>query len=136
MSLDYVYKAKVVSVYDADTITLDIEKTIDIGFNTELTWKWKNRKCRLFGIDAPEMRGEERLKGILARDALRALILGKYITIKTYKDKSGKYGRILVDSYTALADTLVEVYSYDDLNNKININEWLVENHYAVSREY
>ena len=83
----YEYKALVVKVYDADTITVDI----DLGFNTIL----KNQKIRLLGINAPEVRGEERELGINARDKLRTKILSKNVVIRTKKDKKGKYGRWL-----------------------------------------
>ena len=108
----YQYQAQVVSIYDGDTITLDI----DLGCSIRL----KGEKCRLFGINTPEVRGPEKPEGLVARDALRAKILGKEITIKTYKDKTGKYGRLLV-----------EVFSED-----ININEWLVAEGLGVVASY
>ena len=45
----YEYRAKVRGVYDADTITVDI----DLGFGIIYT----GQKLRLLGIDAPEVRG-------------------------------------------------------------------------------
>ena len=48
----YEYRAKVVSVYDADTFRVDI----DLGFGI---WM-KNQSVRWLKIDAWEMRGEER----------------------------------------------------------------------------
>ena len=48
----YEYKAYVEKVYDADTITV----TLDLGFNTCLN----KQKIRLSGIDAPEVRGDEK----------------------------------------------------------------------------
>ena len=81
------YRAIVTGVYDGDSITIDI----DLGFNN---WK-KNQKVRLFGINTPEIRGEERPDGLVSRDRLRELILDKEIIITSYKDKSGKYGRWL-----------------------------------------
>ena len=83
----YHYKAHVVYVYDGDSVTVDI----DLGFNT---WM-RNQKIRFYGIDTPELRGEERQDGLIARDRLRDLIDDKEIIIKSYKDKSGKYGRWL-----------------------------------------
>lgn len=51
----YHYKAKVVSVYDGDTFTVDI----DLGLHT-----WINgEKIRLNRINAPELRGNEKDKG-------------------------------------------------------------------------
>jgi len=88
---DYIYNAHVVAVYDGDTITVDI----DLGFNIIM----KNQKIRLSGIDTPELRKEEREAGLISRDWLREKILDKKIVIKTYKDKTEKYGRWLADIY-------------------------------------
>ena len=108
------YRAFVTGVYDGDSITIDI----DLGFNN---WM-KNQKVRLFGINTPEIRGEERPDGLVARDRLRELILDKEIVITSYKDKSGKYGRWLATVFLKqdgmfenintllLAEGLAEVY--------------------------
>jgi len=108
------YRAIVTGVYDGDSITIDI----DLGFNN---WK-KNQKVRLLGINTPEIRGEERPDGLVARDRLRELILDKEIIITSYKDKSGKYGRWLATVFLKqdgmfenintllLAEGLAEVY--------------------------
>ncbi|MEL6751407.1 MAG: thermonuclease family protein [Pseudomonadota bacterium] len=103
----YAYSAQVTEVYDGDTITADI----DLGFNI---WR-RGEKLRLHGIDAPEMRGEEKLMGKRARDALRRRILYRDVIVCTYKDKTGKYGRYLADIY---------------LNGE-NMNDWLVEEGFA-----
>tara|TARA_Y100001938_G_scaffold91444_1_gene125447 strand:+ start:1461 stop:1787 length:327 start_codon:yes stop_codon:yes gene_type:complete len=81
------YRALVQKVYDADTITVDI----DLGFDIIL----KKQKIRLVGINAPEVRGEERQHGLISRDALRSKIANKWVIIQTEKDKKGKYGRWL-----------------------------------------
>lgn len=83
------YRAIVSKVYDGDTITTDI----DLGLNL-----WARKvKLRLYGIDTPEVRGPEREDGLVARDWLREQILDKEVVIKTYKDKKGKYGRLLAE---------------------------------------
>ena len=84
----YQYRAIITDVYDGDTVTADI----DLGFDI---WR-RNERLRLYGIDAPEVRGEEREAGLVARDALRKQIIGKEVTICTIKDRTGKYGRYLV----------------------------------------
>jgi len=83
----YEYSAKVVKVYDGDTITVDV----DLGFGV---WMHK-QKIRLVGINTPEVRGEEREEGLKSRDWLREKILDKQITLRTAKDRKGKYGRWL-----------------------------------------
>jgi micrococcal nuclease len=88
----YEYKAKVVEVYDADTMRVDI----DLGFGVWL----KYQTIRWLKIDAWELRGDEKEKGIVARDRVRDLILGKEVFLKTYKDEKGKYGRWLAEVYT------------------------------------
>ena len=70
----YEYCAKVVSVYDGDTITVDI----DLGFGIVL----KKQKLRLLGINTPEVRGEEKILGKKVRDLVREKILDKVVTIK------------------------------------------------------
>jgi micrococcal nuclease len=88
----YIYRAVTVSVYDGDTITADV----DLGLGV-----WVHgQKLRLYGINAPEVRGEERVEGLASRDALRAMLpTGKSIVIATKRDKKGKYGRWLAEVY-------------------------------------
>jgi micrococcal nuclease len=50
---------------------------------------------RLFGINAPELKGPERPKGLKSRDRLRELLNGKEIFVETIKDTKGKFGRYL-----------------------------------------
>lgn len=83
----YTYSALVTEVYDGDTITVDI----DLGFGIKLT----DQKIRLFGINAPELKGKTKNEGIKSRDKLTQLILNKQVKIETIKDKKEKYGRIL-----------------------------------------
>ncbi len=85
----YHYSAVITEVYDGDTVTADI----DLGFGL---WM-RGQKLRLHGIDAPELRGAEREEGLKSRDFLRGLVLGKEVTLRTIKDKRGKYGRWLAE---------------------------------------
>ena len=103
----FLYKATVINVYDGDTITCNI----DCGFGVIL----KNQKIRLYGIDTPELRGEDKKEGLEIRNILRDKILNKEILLKTIKDKKGKYGRWL------------GIIFFDNQN----INDWLIENNYA-----
>jgi micrococcal nuclease len=101
-----------VSIYYGDTVTC----TIDCGFEVLL----QKQKIRLYGLNTPEVRGEEREQGIISRDRLRERILDKDIQIKTIKDKKGKYGRYLGIIF---------------LDGE-NINDWLINNDLAVKAEY
>ena len=84
----YIYRAVIRSIYDADTIRCDI----DCGFGI---WK-HNEPLRLYGIDAPEVRGPERDEGLRSRDWLRdRLPAGTEVVIETIKDTKGKFGRYL-----------------------------------------
>lgn len=84
----FTYRAQVVSIYDGDTIRVDI----DLGFSQ---WS-RNIPVRLAGLDAPEIRGVERIEGLLSKDWLVAQIPpGTWITIKTQKDRKEKFGRYL-----------------------------------------
>lgn len=117
-SFMYHYKAEVLSIYDADTITV----RIDLGF-TNTTKK----VLRLARINAWELRLEEREDGLKARDWLRSVIPpGTEIMVKTVKDKTGKYGRYLAD-----------IYSYNEECDKlVNLNDELVTRGHAIYKEY
>lgn len=88
----YWYKAKVVSVYDGDTITVNI----DLGLNIT-----RRETVRLYGINTPELRGSEKEEGIKSRNWLQMELEPYYHTdglfVHTIKDKSGKYGRLLAE---------------------------------------
>lgn len=113
----YTYTVKeIVKVYDGDTITV----IIDLGFNISV-----KQVIRLYGINAPEVRGTSRPQGLESRDWLRerlysAIENGNKIIIKTHKDKKGKYGRWIGELYI------------DDAY----VNEELVENKLAVFKNY
>lgn len=84
----YTYKAIVKSIYDGDTLRADI----DLGFGVILS----DQSLRLLGIDAPEMRGEERPQGLASRSFVAERIpVGSEITITTFKDRKEKFGRYL-----------------------------------------
>lgn len=107
----YEYKAKVIKVYDRDIITV----LVDLGFKITIT-----ETIRFYGLNTPEVRGVERPERLIAIDKLRERILDKDVTIKTQKDKKGKYGRYIS-----------EVFLEDE-----NINEWLISEGLAEIRVY
>ncbi|HFE53379.1 MAG TPA: nuclease [Bacteroidetes bacterium] len=108
----YYYRCRIVSVYDGDTCRADF----DLGLQTFLNY----RSLRLARIDAPEVRGSEKDEGLRARDALRALILGKEVIVKTYKDRKEKYRRWLAEIWLKQPD-----------GTFLNVNDWMLENGYA-----
>ena len=86
------YPARFITVYDGDTITAHVE----LGLDVMLT----DQKFRLYGINAPELRGESKPEGIKARDYLRKRIDSDMmnVTIRIVEDRrgnerKGKYGR-------------------------------------------
>ena len=103
-------------VYDADTL---MDMTLDLGFGVSIVVTG-----RLFGIDAPELRGAERTRGLLARDWLRArLQVANDVRVETQpvdEKQQGKYGRWLV---TIWADNE-------------NLNQSLVKHGYARPAYY
>ena len=113
----YNYKAVVQSVYDGDTCTVDI----DLGLSTWI----RSEKLRFYRINAPELRGAEREAGLKARDFLRSQIEGKEVFIQTIKDRKGKFGRYLA-----------EIWLEGDDGAWVNINDLMVEQGYAVYKEY
>jgi micrococcal nuclease len=83
----YIYNAQVVSVYDGDTITIDV----DLGMRCWL----KGQVVRLAEIDAAELKGNERSMGLAVRDYVRRRVLDKEVVIETVKDTKETYGRWL-----------------------------------------
>lgn len=104
----YTYKAKIIDVYDGDTVTA----VVDLGF-----LHFQEMKLRLYGIDTPELRGAEKVEGKKVRDIVRSMILDKDVTIRSYKDKQGKYGRYLANIV---------------LEDGLELNQWLVDNGHAT----
>lgn len=84
---------EVVKVIDADTIRV----VLDLGFHLRY-----NATCRLYGINAPEIRGPEKEKGKEATECLKELIEGAELFCVTHKNPSkrqGKYGRWLIELF-------------------------------------
>lgn len=78
------YPATVTKVIDGDTVDVDVDLGMHVHTRTRL---------RVIGINAPET---STVSGKLAQGWARAVLpLGAFITIKTEKDKTEKYGRWL-----------------------------------------
>ena len=112
----YEYRCKIVKIIDGDTVDVDI----DLGFGV---WLHKER-VRLYGIDTPESRTrdlEEKKYGLAAKDFLTGMLDDDQIILKTHKDKTGKFGRILGE--------LWRTSNYTDKS----INRYMIEKHHAVA---
>lgn len=101
--------AKVVSVYDGDTVKLifPLHSTM---------YKWN---CRISGVDTPELRTKCELEknfGYEVRDKLREKILNKIVKVRC--GHFDKYGRLLVMLRCE--------------NEECTVNDWLINNNYAL----
>jgi endonuclease YncB( thermonuclease family) len=88
--------AKCVGVYDGDTITL----TFPFANN------YYYASCRCYGYNCAEIRtsdSDEKAKGIIARDRVRELILGKIVYVEF--GANDKYGRPLATVHTTTQAT-------------------------------
>ena len=106
------YECKMVKVVDGDTVDVDI----DLGFGVWL----RKQRIRLYGIDTPESRTSddvENVYGLAAKDFLIKWTNAGDLTLKTFKDGKGKFGRILGELW---------------FGRTHNINQILVDNHHAV----
>ena len=91
----FTYQAKLIEVIDGDTVDL----LIDLGFGVHV-----RERCRLYGIDAPEMPSEA---GKIAKAYLESLIgaaTGELFVAtrkmpRKPKEKTDKYGRYLAVLY-------------------------------------
>ena len=88
----YLYKIKDFSNYDGDSFDL----TLDFGFDLVM-----HEKCRIFGLDTPELRGgtpESKKAGYLAKDRATEIVQtmmddeGAFFLSENY---AGKFGRPL-----------------------------------------
>jgi micrococcal nuclease len=116
LASSYEYQAVICDVYDGDTVTADIHLGLGVWVHDE--------KLRLLHIDAPELRGDEKPAGIRSRDYLCKLIGGRVVTIRTDRDRRGKYGRILA-----------EIWAEVD-GQRVMINDLMVTGGYAVRKDY
>jgi len=123
----YTYRVRKVSkVVDGDTVYL----LIDLGFHTFI-----EVPCRLLGVDTPEIyhpRDEKEKKaGLACKEFLKSL-LASYpkLIVKTYKDKTGKYGRYLVEIFG--------LNPLDDKWDNINrlMNEYMIANRFRKEDLY
>jgi micrococcal nuclease len=113
------YRCTIRRVVDGDTVDVDI----DLGFGI---WV-RNERVRLYGIDTPESRTrdlDEKKCGIYAKQCVEAFMpVDSNQTLKTYKDKVGKFGRVLG-----------EFVVYDpEQDRQTTINEYMIRNKIGVA---
>tara|TARA_B100000941_G_scaffold274401_1_gene235517 strand:- start:50 stop:469 length:420 start_codon:yes stop_codon:yes gene_type:complete len=109
------YKCNLVKVIDGDTVDVDI----DLGFGVWL----RKQRIRLYGIDTPESRTRDKIEkvyGLAAKEFLVDILSTGDMSIKTYKDAKGKFGRILGELFVKTSV------------GELSINQSLVENNHAV----
>jgi len=104
----YYYKFKLSRVIDGDTIVGEISLGFDLAF--------KRQHIRLLHINTPEIRGKEKIQGLIAKEYLEELITDKEIIIHSFERDN--FGRILA-----------ELFFYNELEwcsaNVILLNEGL-----------
>lgn len=104
-ALDFVYLAKLERIIDGDTIVADLY----LGLNVILD----DQYIRFYGIDAWEIRGEERQKGLKAKEYLEERLSKGKIEIEIRpewgQNGKGKYGRWLGIVYVDGVNVNVEL---------------------------
>jgi micrococcal nuclease len=114
----YYYAGLVTSVYDGDTLKVDI----DVGLGI---WR-RSQIIRLWKVNTPEVRGADRERGLAVRDFVAGLILDRAILVRTILDKRGsdrteKFGRLLG-----------EVLLSGEAGEVINLNDLLIQRGMAL----
>ena len=101
----YHYKATVRRVVDGDTVDMNM----DLGFGVS-----KLVRIRLWGIDAPELKGDERSEGLAAKAYLEGLLpVGVSAEVYTRKDKEAGWGRYVGEVFVVNPDKTLG-YSISD----------------------
>lgn len=114
----YHYKATVRRVIDGDTVDMNM----DLGFGVS-----KLVRIRLWGIDAPELKGDERSEGLAAKAYLEGLLpVGVSAEVYTRKDKEAGWGRYVGEVYSLTSDHSIE----------FSISDEMVEAGYARYKSY
>ena len=98
----YTYRAKLIRCVDGDTADLEI----DLGFNI-----FAKIRGRLLGVDTPERGHQDYKKATAMLENLIALQRDEegYFTVRT--EKTGKYGRWLID-IDNVNEVLAEAWPY------------------------
>ncbi len=110
-----IQRAKVIKVYDGDTLTVAGRVVLDGRPSTSI-YKFQ---VRLRGIDTPELKtknAKEKELATRARDALSSYVLHTVVTLQNIE--YDKYGRLLADVVAS---------------NGQNLSAWMLENKFAVA---
>lgn len=98
----YIYENCIVDkIVDGDTIHV----MIDLGFDV-----WKKEIIRLGKINAPELKGKDRNKGLESKEFLSMLIpIGSKVKMDcTSKDKYGRYVALIFKDDKSISDIMLE----------------------------
>lgn len=119
----YEYTAKCIRVIDGDTV----EILIDLGCDV-----FKKETIRLYGINAPEKKGDTKQAAINSTIYLHHQLMEEFL-IRTIKDKGDKYGRLLgiLVKININKEKLLQYYSNEELF-KISINQEMINSNHAV----
>ena len=110
----YEYVAIVTKIVDGDTIDV----RLDLGIRV-----YKEIRVRLAGINAPEMKGDQREEGVKSKFKLLELLPeGTEVRVKTFVDRLDPFGRYVANVWS-------------DASPK-NVNTLLVEQGFAVNVKY
>jgi micrococcal nuclease len=129
----YFRKARVVRVIDGDSVELDID------WGDHIHTVGERAQLRMYGINAPESRQRtpgttdeqwalEKVAGEKSKARLKELVEGKEVLIKTRKDPTEKFGRLLAEMWTIVkteADGVIEV-------GEKSVNQAMVDEGFAV----
>lgn len=131
----YIYSIKPIKIIDGDTIDAEI----DLGFHTKV-----KKRIRLYGINTPEIRLQNKIKnpeerkaekerGLLAKARLHEICQKNEILLESVG--LGKYGRVLGKLYfaeenesrKAMSDCNLALAQFDGSINSLLICEGLAE---------
>jgi len=121
---DMTFRAKVVDIYDGDTLTLIFR----------YCGKLQQHKCRMLGYDSPEMKPllsmkNRKLEISKAKEARQALL--KWVKscnwiVYIHCHEFDKYGRILIDLYVPYQPKFFGLF-----HKKLLINQWMIDENYG-----
>lgn len=108
------YKCRLLKVVDGDTMDLDV----DVGLDTHVYVRVRLVCADLGPFDTPEVRGEERPRGLAAKEHAASLLApGQNLRLRTGRGEArGKYGRWIgalyyptTQGWQSLAEKLTEL---------------------------